>query len=155
MHPDERAAVASVIDDAGRDRSPLHFETRIVRPDGALRHIQVRAEYILGQGAVAGLVGISQDITERKEAQRQETRQREFLQQIFDHIPVMVVLLDAAGRPLVANREFTAVLGWDVASLEDRDFMASVYPDRDERRRALDFVRSATGRCRVHRPTNM
>jgi PAS domain S-box-containing protein len=65
VHPDERAEVTAHIERARGDHSPLQFETRIVRPDGALRHILVRGEYIPAPNGAVRMVGVSQDITER------------------------------------------------------------------------------------------
>jgi PAS domain S-box-containing protein len=65
VHPDDRDEVTARIVRTRGDHSPLHFETRIVRPDGATRHILVRGEYIAGANGAVRLVGVSQDVTER------------------------------------------------------------------------------------------
>ncbi|MET1003526.1 MAG: hypothetical protein ABWZ15_17075, partial [Acidimicrobiia bacterium] len=45
---------------------PLDVEYRAVQPGGAVRHVYVRAEpAISSAGAVVGLRGIGQDITDR------------------------------------------------------------------------------------------
>jgi PAS domain S-box-containing protein len=49
-------------------------------------------------------------------------RQKEVLQKIFDHSPVMLALFDAAGRVELVNRELERRLGWTRVDLE-------LYPD--------------------------
>ncbi|HEY6320532.1 MAG TPA: ATP-binding protein [Thermoanaerobaculia bacterium] len=78
----------------------------------------------------------------RRQRERQAQHQRsELLQTIFDNVPVMVSLFDpAALRLVVANREWERVLGWTVEEAQTVDLLAEVYPDPEERRRAIDFI---------------
>ena len=78
----------------------------------------------------------------RRQRERQAQQQRsELLQTIFDNVPVMVSLFDPeALRLVVANREWERVLGWTVEEAQAVDVMAEVYPDPEERRRAIDFI---------------
>ncbi len=78
----------------------------------------------------------------RRQRERREQRQRsELLQTIFDNVPVMVSLFDpAAMRLIVANREWERVLGWTVEEARGVDLMAEVYPDLEERRRAIGLI---------------
>jgi PAS domain S-box-containing protein len=78
----------------------------------------------------------------RRQRERQAQQQRsELLQTIFDNVPVMVSLFDpAALRLVVANREWERVLGWTVEEAQAIDLLAEVYPDPEERRRAIGFI---------------
>jgi len=78
----------------------------------------------------------------RSQQERQAQRQKsELLQTIFDNVPVMVSLFDPAARRLLfANREWERVIGWTVEEAQAIDLMAEVYPDPEERRRAIDFI---------------
>ena len=56
--------------------------------------------------------------------------QKEILQTVFDHIPVMIAFMDQGGGMQLVNRHWEQVLGW---SLEERDAgisSASVTPTR-------------------------
>jgi urea transport system substrate-binding protein len=92
------------------------------------------------------LLGISEDITERKRAEEALRQQKELLQTIFDHIPVMVTFFDARGRMQLLNREVERVLGWPLAELRQGDLLAECYPDPESRQRVLDFMIAATGK---------
>ena len=54
-------------------------------------------------GKIVGLVGISRDITERKQAQQTVANERALLRTLVDHLPVAVYLKDLAGRKTLAN----------------------------------------------------
>jgi PAS domain S-box-containing protein len=60
-------------------------------------------------------------------------RQKEVLQKIFDHSPVMLALFDSAGRVELVNREFERRLGWTLADLEQKPDAAQLQVDPSER----------------------
>jgi len=74
------------------------------------------------------------------------TEQKELLQTIFDHIPVMVTLYDARGRIQLVNQELERLLGWCGTELEDIDLLAELCPDLEQRQQALDHMIAATGK---------
>jgi PAS domain S-box-containing protein len=63
----------------------------------------------------AELVGAVEQHERVEEALR---RQKEVLEKIFDHSPVMLVMYDATGRVELVNREFERRLGWTREDLE-------------------------------------
>jgi PAS domain-containing protein len=63
-------------------------------------------------------------ITVRKQADEDLRQQKEIRQEIFDHLPVMVALFDAAGRVHMVNREWEWVLGWSFVEAQGRDILA-------------------------------
>lgn len=74
------------------------------------------------------------------------TEQKELLQTIFDHIPVMVTLYDANGRIQLVNRELERVSGWSHAELENIDLVAEYFPDPEYRQQVLAHMFAATGK---------
>jgi len=70
LHPDDRKEVGIRIQEALAASYEVKFEFRIVRPDGAVRHMVAATEiWRDADGAPAKLFGIVQDITERKQAE--------------------------------------------------------------------------------------
>ena len=80
------------------------------------------------------------------EQNAQLTEQKELLQTIFDHIPVMVTLYDANGRIQWVNRELERLLGWSGTELQDIDLLAELCPDLEQRQQGLDHMIAATGK---------
>jgi PAS domain S-box-containing protein len=73
VHPDDRNRTATTIQTALRSGTPFEFEERIVRPDGSVRTLHSQGTWILDTvGRPVKLVGICQDITERKKSQELE-----------------------------------------------------------------------------------
>ncbi len=72
VHPDDRRATRTIVEQAFRDGRSFDFEERIVRPDGAVRHLRSQGRWSSDfSGKPARLMGICQDITERKLAEDQ------------------------------------------------------------------------------------
>ncbi len=68
VHPADRQRVRAAMTAAVSLHQPLMIDYRIIRPDGALRHLYARAEVALAPSdavVVAGLRGICQDVTGR------------------------------------------------------------------------------------------
>lgn len=70
-HPDDRAVVSQVVTEALSSGQPFAFEARIVRPDGAIRHVATQGErdYSSTDDAI-GLFGLIRDVTEQIEARK-------------------------------------------------------------------------------------
>jgi PAS domain S-box-containing protein len=92
-------------------------------------------------------IGIGQDITERKKADRELRRQKEILQTIFDHIPVMINFGDANNNAILANREWERTLGWSLEEIvrNNIDILVENYPDPEYRKKARELVAECTG----------
>ena len=70
VHPDDRPMVERVMAEALATARPFAMQHRIVRPDGGVRVLDTRGEVLVdGSDRPARLVGVSQDITERKKAE--------------------------------------------------------------------------------------
>jgi PAS domain S-box-containing protein len=87
------------------------------------------------------------DIAERRRAEADLRRQKEILQKIFDHSPVMVNFIDRNGRIQMVNREWERVLGWTLAEIRKKklDIMKEAYPEPRDRRAVMEFVERANG----------
>lgn len=85
---------------------------------------------------------LRREIAERKEVDEQLSRQKELLQKIFDHIPVMINLLDKDGRVTLVNREWGRVLGWSPEEVMEKGaaILAEAYPDLQQRQQALNLI---------------
>lgn len=95
-------------------------------------------------------IGIGQDITERKTAERELRRQKEILQTIFDHIPLMINFGNEAGELALVNREWERTLGRTLEEVvrDKVDVLAENYPDPEYRKKVWDFVLHVTGEWR-------
>jgi PAS domain-containing protein len=61
---------------------------------------------------------LRQEIAERKEVEDDLRTQKEILQTIFDHIPVLIRFLDVDGRIKLVNRAWERTLGWSLEEIQ-------------------------------------
>jgi PAS domain S-box-containing protein len=125
----------------------LESEEPAVYADGPHTYIVHKFPLRDAEGKVYAVGGISTDITARKRDEDKLRRQKELLQTIFDHIPLMISSFDKNGRMKPVNRECERTLGWcsEVSSDRRTDIFAELYPDPQKRQRGLDFIAAANG----------
>lgn len=148
-HPDDRDWLRSVIEDAVNTHKPFSVYYRITQPAGEVRVLHARGAVATDEhGNATRLHGTAQDVTERKQAEDELRQQKEILQQIFDHIPLMISFVEADGRIKLVNREWERALGWSLKDLREQnlDVFAEFYPDPQYRQEVLKFVAEANGK---------
>jgi two-component system, LuxR family, sensor kinase FixL len=80
VHPEDRSRLRQTIDDAIHDAKDYESEYRLVLPDGIVRWMSTRGSvHFDGHGEPARLLGVSIDITARKQAELEAQRDREEL----------------------------------------------------------------------------
>lgn len=148
IHPEDRELFLAVTEKALENKKPFDMDYRVVWPDGSIRMIHVRGEVISDElGNPSKVRGIAQDITERKQAEVDLKKQKEILQKIFDHIPMMISFFDQDGRINLVNREWERIRGWSLNEIQGQNLnvLARTYPDPKEHERVLNFIAAATG----------
>lgn len=77
LHPEDRERARVAVEQSIRDRSDYDIEYRVIHPDGRQRWVAAkgRAQYEVS-GKVLGMLGVVQDISDRKETER-ALRERE------------------------------------------------------------------------------
>jgi len=93
---------------AMRERGPLKSEARFRRTDGAWRWLSTHAEPRFSpSGEFLGYVGLSPDITERKQAENRARDSHELAQATIDALPSHVCVLNEEGVIIAVNRAWT------------------------------------------------
>jgi PAS domain S-box-containing protein len=111
VEPSERSMVENVVSNTVTHGSP-EIAHRIIRPDGDVRTIRLRAEAVLdGEGTLERVVGTCQDVTEYIDAKMQLARSRQFLLAITDNMAEGMIATDAQGTVTFANRAAGTLLG--------------------------------------------
>ena len=124
--------------------APLVVKDRTI---GVVAAQSYSEEVRYGPGDKEILIFVSSQIAmavERKRAEDALRRQTDLLQQIVEHIPVMLVFLDPVGLIEWGNREWTRVLGFTMDDARSSDVFAALYPDPAERQRVKDSIGSPT-----------
>lgn len=91
------------------------------------------------------------DISDRKRAEMELKHQKEILQTMFDHIPLMVTLFDRNMDIEFLNPQLQQVLGWSLQDWQQSDVLAKCYPDRVEHETAKEHILAANGKWKDFR----
>jgi PAS domain S-box-containing protein len=95
IHPEDWDRVKGDFEKLLREKVDVSNEFRIVLPSGAAKHIQVIRHPVLNDaGDVFELLGTAIDITERKRAESEINNLKNYLSNIIDSMPSMLVGID-------------------------------------------------------------
>lgn len=111
IHPDDRALNQARVQEALTVAAAVDFEFRIVRPDGAVRHVHQSIEIVRNEAAAEQrLFGIIQDITERKAATEAMKRSEANLHALLENTDDLIASRDHDGRLIAFNRSFARLV---------------------------------------------
>lgn len=113
------------------------------RKDGTHIEVEVTTHDLTIEDRASRLV-LALDITARVRSEENLRKQKEILQTIFDHIPVMVAFFDSKGRLQLVNRHWEQTLGWTLAEAQHADILGELYPQPEAAARARDFIANPT-----------
>ena len=112
VHPDDVARHRSAQQRALADDAPLDTEYRIVRPDGTVRTIYERGEFLRdNSGRPLRLAGVALDITERKQIETALANEQQMLRTFIDTVPDVLYAKDRASRFILVNAAAVTQMG--------------------------------------------
>jgi len=137
VHEEDRERLLAAFE-AKKTGGSYECEYRIVRPDGAVRMIWESGYPVRDEaGRLTSYVGVSHDITERKQAEaaRQEYEQR--FKAIFDAATDGIVVA-GEGRFVMANEAFCTMLGYAPEEIVQLG-IPDIHPAQDRPRILAEF----------------
>ena len=138
----EIAMMMSQLHTMGRARRP---RLRLRRKDGSEFWGDVSATVFEEQGRRRQM-HVVRDITPAIEHETKLSQQKELLQMVFDHIPVMALLFTDQRRARFINREAELVLGWSLDEWQREDVLSACFPDPDVYERATLLLQKTPSR---------
>jgi PAS domain S-box-containing protein len=106
VHPEDRALRDSAVKAAIEAHGEYNIEYRVLLPDGTLRWIGARGRCVTREdGKGARLIGVSIDITERKQAEQK-------FRLAVEASPSGIVLVDREGRIVLVNTHVEELFGY-------------------------------------------
>jgi PAS domain S-box-containing protein len=137
MHPDDRHLTAGLCDSLRPD-GPGHYsiEYRIIRPDGALRWVQVCGRTVFQESASGPRAvrchGTMLDITERRQTERNLYERDSQLSAFIDHAPVSIAMFDRDMCYLAVSHQYAGQIGVPPAQIIGRSAY-EIFPNHPER----------------------
>ncbi len=141
VHPDDRDRVGTLIGEALADGDTFRFDERIVRPDGTVRALASRGQvHRDDDGRPLRLIGICQDVTESRRAERALRASEERARLIVDAASDAFIATGEDDAIIDWNRQAQALFGWTREEALGRRLGDVVIPARNRARHraALD-----------------
>ncbi|HZF28887.1 MAG TPA: sigma 54-interacting transcriptional regulator [Gammaproteobacteria bacterium] len=135
VHPEDREFVAQRIQKMLANPSGFDFTKRIVRPDGAIRH--VRCVGMPATNGRTGFVGTGMDVTEQEQLTKALRTSEAELRQLLDLAPQLLAVLGPERERLYANRTALAYLGVSLDDWRRGTVGDGVHPDDVDRLKTL------------------
>jgi len=91
-----------------------------------------------------GIIGVSKDITELKNVEKDLRAKNEFIQTVLDNLPIGIALNQINdGKAVYMNKKFEEIYGWPAEDMQEiPDFFEHVYPDVEYREELVGKVLS-------------
>ena len=132
LHPAKLAAVYDA-HDRGMLANPVPVdipETRFHRRDGTVRYVHMMSVPIINDlGMVDTIIGIGEDITERRIQERSLRTNQAQLQAVNDASPLGLFMTDVAGNCTYVNRTFEGLSGFTAQEVVGDSWLRSLHPD--------------------------
>ncbi len=115
----------------------IQAETKHLRPDGSTISLSINAIPLRGpEQEIVGATGTASDITRRREVEDELRAQEEFLRQVVDLAPNLILVKDSNFRFTLVNQAFASQYGLTPAEIVGKTD-ADIHPNKKE---AATFV---------------
>ena len=111
------------------------FEAEVYHKDRSRFWISINMHIVRdASGNILYFEGTTQDITERKQAEKEILNERSKLKTLSDNAPFGMVLIDKEGYYTYINKKFTELFGYDLSDTPDgRTWFRKAYPETEYR----------------------
>jgi PAS domain S-box-containing protein len=131
LHKEDRDAAREEVERAVLQDADYDVEYRVNRPDGSVAWVALKGRARYGSlGEPLGMIGVIQDISERKAAERSIRDSEARYRALFEQAAVGVMHADLHGRWTLVNRRLAEILGYDYPeALIGRTYHEMTHPD--------------------------
>ncbi len=130
VHPEDHDFVIRAIQKMLSEHREFDFTKRVVRPDGAIRHVR----YVgIPASNDQGYVGTGIDVTQQEQLTKALRESEEELRQILDLTPQLIAVFGPRRERLFCNREALDYFGLTLDEWRDKAAGAMAHPDDSKR----------------------
>jgi PAS domain S-box-containing protein len=107
VHPDDRAALASAVQNALTTRTNHHVTYRILTHDGRERWVEAHGTLLCdADGNPQRMVGVCADVTERRQAEESVRESEQLLRVVTDTLPSLMAYINRDEKYVFNNRAY-------------------------------------------------
>lgn len=128
IHPDDCPQVRHLIDQTLATKSRLDLEHRVIHVDGSERWIHAQGNIVYRHGIPQRMMGVMQDITQRKQAEIMLRNEHEFMNVLLNQAPAMVMATDVTGAISYVNPLWEEVHGYSFDEAKGKDLIELLIP---------------------------
>jgi len=128
VHPDYRARIAERMKEAAAGVPVPMMEQKYLTTDGKVVDVEAMAFPFTFQGEKCVQV-IFRDISEKKITEARIKKNETLLTQLFQNVPLAVVMLDETGKVNQVNRGFEQMFGYDRTELRGQNLNDFIVPE--------------------------
>ncbi|MBD2296782.1 GAF domain-containing protein [Anabaena sphaerica FACHB-251] len=139
---EEIAEFNSLIETLSNNGYLHNQEILFKRKDGSSLWAITSLQYLKYNDEIVVLV-VFYDITKHKNNETILQEENEFLQSLFQSIPLMIALTDVSGKVQWVNHNLEETLGWSLQEFQTHNVFAELYPHPEYRQRVIDFMQSS------------
>jgi PAS domain S-box-containing protein len=130
VHPEDREFLSHQLESFLGKHGAFDFTKRIVRPDGAIRHVRCVGTPA-GEGR--GFVGIGMDVTDHEELTQALRGSEEKFRQLVDGVAAQVSAMTPAGELECVNQQVLDYCGRSLEELKEWRSTDTIHPEDRER----------------------
>lgn len=130
VHPADLPTVQAQVDHCLQTQTDLHCQYRLFWSDGSLHWIDSCGRIILSRdGQLRRMVGVAQEITERKQAELTLASSEARFRAVFEQAAVGMARLDPSGRWIQVNQRLCDTLGYSPEEFLQQRFHDITHPE--------------------------
>jgi PAS domain S-box-containing protein len=133
LYPEDRELAEKRIDQALKQHTTLDNDYRVVLPGGIIRYINAVGIGVYDDaGRPIQMIGICQDISERKKSENTLRESEERFRKVFEESPIGMVLTSRDLRFFSTNPAFCQMLGYTAEEMSRKTFLDVTHPGHRE-----------------------
>ena len=158
VHPEDKAFVHRMIEQATQGGNDFDIELRLLMPDKRIKYLHVLAHRRSDDSGDLEFIGAVSDVTAAKLAEEKLKQDDAELRQLINFVPEHVLVMDADGSRLYENEAMREYFGTTLENISLKDFYTRfVHPEDvasgvlEERERAVSRGARWEGELRLRR----
>jgi PAS domain S-box-containing protein len=128
VHPEFHQHIVKGMKDAATGTTGVLEEQKFLTADGTVIYVEATTFPLKFQGQACFQI-IFRDITERKQTEERTKKNETLLAQLFQNVPMAVVLLTDSGKVEQVNKGFEEMFGFSMTELKGRSINDFIVPD--------------------------